>query len=392
MSAGAVAMVRPAPGMRGGSVDHVAPENVTPGLLAEWRGIAAQASEDNAFFWPDFVLSAARHLGQGPHVATVRDAAGRLVALAPVTRTRLGRIAPAVRTWAHDYAPLGVPLVDPDGLGANSAAFLEGVAGGASLIVPDLPLDGPVAAALVAAADAAGRPVDTVDGHLRAMLRRPPGPVDCRAALSTRRRKEYGRQMRRLAETGSVSGETATEPDIVRARFEEFLALEQAGWKGRAGTALAARAATAAFARSVVAAGADAGAVRIDSIRVGAAPVAMLVSFLAASTAYTWKIAFDEAHARFSPGAQLMLDAPRSLFADARIDRIDSCAVADHPMIDHLWKDRLAVGTLVIGPPGGGMVHRLGLAALRAEIEARQAARRLRTRLSARRRNRETES
>jgi hypothetical protein len=35
-------------------------------------------------------------------------------------------------------------------------------------------------------------------------------------------------------------------------------------------------------------------------------PVAMLVTFIARETAYTWKIAHDEAFARFSPGAQLM--------------------------------------------------------------------------------------
>ena len=109
---------------------------------------------------------------------------------------------------------------------------------------------------------------------------------------------------------------------------------------------------------------------------------------VAGSTAYTWKIAFDEAFRRFSPGAQLMLEAPRSLFSDPNVARIDSCAAADHPMIDHLWKDRLAVGTLVIGPPSGA-IHRLGLAVLRAEVGVRDTARRLRSRLFAGRKHRE---
>ena len=390
VAAGARAVLPPS---TAGTGRHVAllDQATAAGLAGEWRHLADHAAEDNAFFHPDFALAAALHLGEAPRFAAVRDGTGRLVALSPVVQSRLGRIAPALRTWSHDYAPLGVPLVDPKGLGATVAAFLEGIAGRASLIAADLPLDGPVAAALGAAAGASRRPVDTVGAHVRAMLVRPPGGTDCRALLPSRRRKEYARQMRRLAALGPVKVETTADRDEVSARFEEFLTLEAAGWKGRAGTALAATAATAAFAREIVFERSEAGAVRIDSIRVGAHAVAMLVSFVAGTTAYTWKTAYDEAYRRFSPGAQLMLEAPRGLFSDPRVRRIDSCAAADHPMIDHLWKHRLAIGTLVIGPPGGGVVHSLGLAAFKAEIEARHAARRLRSRLAGRR-NRETET
>ena len=53
----------------------------------------------------------------------------------------------------------------------------------------------------------------------------------------------------------------------MRARFEEFLALEQAGWKGRKGTALASSAATAEFARAMLFDLAEAGKARIDSLQ-----------------------------------------------------------------------------------------------------------------------------
>ena len=67
----------------------------------------------------------------------------------------------------------------------------------------------------------------------------------------------------------------------MRARFEEFLALEQAGWKGRQGTALASSAVTAAFSREALFNLAEAGKARIDSLRVGDHPVAILVSLIA---------------------------------------------------------------------------------------------------------------
>jgi CelD/BcsL family acetyltransferase involved in cellulose biosynthesis len=355
-------------------------------LAHEWDGLATRSAEDNIFFAADFALPAIGALGHDVSVATLRNAEGRLIALAPVTRVRLGRVAPAMRIWSHNYGPLGVPLIERGGLDGAAETFVAGLAaGGMSLILPDIQIDGPVAVALTRAAAHAGRPVAVVEAHRRAgLIGRNRRGGDLRAELPTRRRKEFSRQMRRLAELGEVTIESATALDQVAPRFEEFMALETAGWKGKAGTALLSSPGKAAFARAAVRNRARVGGVRIDAMRVAGKPAAMVVSFLAGHTAFTWKIAHDEGLARFSPGAQLMLELPKSMFAGEGVARIDSCAAADHPMIDHLWKDRLAVGTLVIGPPGGGLLHRIGLAAFRAEIAARAIARRLRQRLRAR--------
>src|SRR5258708_5383084 len=80
-------------------------------ISGEWRALAAEAVEDNHFFLPDVVLPATRHFGKDVRVLTVRDGGSALIALMPVTETRLGRIAPALRIWSHHYGPFGVPLV-----------------------------------------------------------------------------------------------------------------------------------------------------------------------------------------------------------------------------------------------------------------------------------------
>lgn len=360
----------------------------------EWAGLAKDAAEQNVFFHPDLALPAMDNLGGNVVAATVRDARGKLIGLAPVTQGRLGRVAPAVRLWSHDYAPLGVPLVDRTEIEEAVTGLIEGIATSErSLIVPDLRLAGPVAAAMLIAAERLRRPVEIVDAHRRAALfRSGEAAEDIRAALPTRRRKEFSRQLRRLADLGPVRFETATGLGPVQAQFEEFLALEAAGWKGEKGTALSSSASTSGFAREIVRNQARNGAARIISLRLGDQAIAMVVCFIAGNTAYTWKIAYDESFARFSPGAQLMLEAPKSLFSDGKVCRIDSCAAADHPMIDHLWKDRLEIGTLVIGPSGGGPLYRLGMASLNGETAARAAARRLLTRIKARKKNRETEA
>ena len=363
----------------------VVPGEAVGGIASEWATLAGRSSGDNVFFSPEFVMPAIEWLGGGSvSVATVAGPNGRLIAVAPFTRTRLGHIAPAVRLWSHKYAPLGLPLVAAGMVDAGVAGLADGLApegSGLSLIVPDLPQDGAVAHALGAIAARQGRQLTLLDDHRRAMLLRPPeGIADLRATMPARRRKELGRQMRRMTDAGGVSAETCTRPDEVRAAFETFLALEQAGWKGKSGTALASSPATADFARAVVANLAAAGRARIDTVRVDGRQAAMVVTFVAGATAWTWKIAHDESFARFSPGVQLMLEAPAHIFSDPRVMRIDSCAVADHPMIDRLWPDRLPVATFVLGPAGGGVLHQLGLAAAKAEIVARANMRHLRGR------------
>jgi CelD/BcsL family acetyltransferase involved in cellulose biosynthesis len=350
--------------------------------VAEWAALAERAAVDNIFFAPEFILPLARHLGGAISLATVR-LGGRLIAAAPIARARLGRLAPAVRLFANDYAPLGAPLVDRDYVVTAAVGLIEGAtAGGRSLVVPDMPLDGPLAEAFAKAARDARRPVTVVGAHQRGALDQTgAGAVAPREGLSARRRREYRRQMLRLADHGVVKFETAQSVDAVTKAFEAFLTLEAAGWKGRRGSALLSDNATAMFARAAVAALAAVGRARIDAIRLAGRPVAMLVTLMAGSTAYSWKIAYDETFARFSPGAQLMLEAGRALLADGPATRIDSCAVADHPMVDHVWKDRVAIGTMIIGPPGGGIIHNAGVAAAKAELSARGLVRRLKQRL-----------
>ena len=86
------------------------------------------------------------------------------------------------------------------------------------------------------------------------------------------------------------------------------------------------------------------GGARVDRLMQDERTLAATITLRTGDTAWFWKIAYDEARARASPGVQLTLDVTESLLADASVARVDSCATADHPMIDHLWRERLALG------------------------------------------------
>jgi hypothetical protein len=80
----------------------------------------------------------------------------------------------------------------------------------------------------------------------------------------------------------------------------------------------------------------------------GERPIAALVTLRSGSTAWCWKIAYDEAFGRFSPGVQLLLDVTQGLLDDRSVTCADSCATAGHPMIDHIWRERLGLADRLV--------------------------------------------
>lgn len=340
--------------------------------------LTARAAEDNPFFTPGILTAARAHLGDARvTVADIADAGGRTIALAPIRPTRLGRLIPAVSVWVHPHGPLGTPLLDAatiDEAAAGLIRFMDGDRPGRAILeFPYLPLAGPVADALRHQAEIAGRPVAVLAAHRRAMLKRAhPDATAFLQTISTKKRRELSRQFRRLGDLGTVTIEHVTDPTRHASALEDFFALEASGWKGKRGTALTLRPREKAFAKAAVA-GAD---TAIHAIRLDGRAVAMLVSFQAGASAVTWKIAYDEAYARFSPGVHVMLEGAVALLSDPVISQIDSIAVANHPMVDPIWPDRLEIGTLVIGPKGGGIRYETGLALARLELALRPIARR----------------
>ncbi len=212
------------------------------------------------------------------------------------------------------------------------------------LLLPFLPEDGPFAAALDAVLRRAQTPTADFNRHRRALL----APAGDRSsyiedALGPRKHKELRRIGRRLADTGAVLFTSAQEPSTVAAALEDFFALEASGWKGRAGTAAAGHEDLHRFIRTAAGGLAAEGKVSVDRILVDGRAIAATIVLRSGDGAWFWKIAYDETFARFSPGFMLTVALTDGLLEDAAIAHTDSCATADHPMIDRVWRERLAL-------------------------------------------------
>ena len=98
----------------------------------------------------------------------------------------------------------------------------------------------------------------------------------------------------------------------------------------------------------------------------------MLANFITPPGAFSFKTTFDERFARFSPGVLLQREN-LDLLARGDIDWCDSCAAADHPMIERIWREKRAMVRVNVAI-GGRLRRTLFRQMLRSET-ARQARR-----------------
>lgn len=322
-----------------------------------WRGLSERAEQPNPFFDPDFVGAAGEHLeGSARHLAVVRTDSHWHAAF-PVREIGVRPFSVLI-TCNHLYCFAGVPLLEvdaPDWVLARM--FRRGV------LLRKL-TEGPVSAAIDRWSSRYGiRYVFSEDR--RAALKRRPQPDYVSAHLSGRRVKEYRRQRRRLAER--LGGElTLVDRSRDPAAVRRFVELEASGWKGGNGTAIASRSGDQQCFQRICADLGSRDELQLLSLEGGGETVAMQVNLVAGETLFSFKVAFDERWAKYSPGALLELDAVDAFHRDRRLGTADSCADPGSSLIDRLWPDRISVRSVYVGPRTlRGRLHRWALRIVR---------------------------
>lgn len=320
----------------------------------QWRALSLRAAEPNGYYLPEWELAvnaSARGRVDAAALGAWRDPS-TLVGLMPVVSMwRAYKIPLPALVSADPYGTLCTPLLDRDLAEQAAAGILQQAraAGAHALVFRATSLDG---AAMKAFADALNRsrirPV-VLQSHVRACLDATGDADDLlREALGAKKLKELRRQRNRLAEHGTVLFDVARTPADVAAAIETFLTLEASGWKGQRGTALSQDDGDVAFIRRATAALAETGQCEIVTLRAGQTPVASAIVLRHRDRAFYFKLGVDECFAKFSPGVQLTLELTRHLCADPAIRLVDSTAAPDHPMINPIWRERLAIGDVLI--------------------------------------------
>lgn len=342
-----------------------------PAFVTAWERLVANAAEPNPFFEPWFLLPSLRQWAARRQVVVKAwYCDGELCGLLPIRRSAdyYSHAMTHATGWLHANAFCGVPLIAAGHEDAFWRALLahfdRNPRRALFLHLPKLAVAGPVHSALDRVIGASDRAHYIVAEECRALLTGNASAAEyLETAMSPKKRKELRRQHNRLAEEGALSFERFDSAESLTTWTDEFLALEAAGWKGAAGSALASAPETAAFFTQALAGAAQARRLERLALRLDGRAIAMLVNLMTAPGAYSFKTAFDEDYARFSPGMLLQLEN-LTLLERPDIQWADSCAVEGHPMIERLWRDkrRMVSRNIAIGGPLRRALFRLLMA------------------------------
>jgi O-antigen/teichoic acid export membrane protein/CelD/BcsL family acetyltransferase involved in cellulose biosynthesis len=350
---------------------------------AAWEDLASRALERNVFCEADFAI-AAKNLKavRNVRLAVTWDASvpGRLLGVTPVVTHRAPPLLAgrASAHWAY-FGALGVPMVDRERASLAIEGLLDGLSenGQSLFLLRFLPETGPTADAVRAAVAFTGRSLTRVESHGRAMLRSGESAESyLTSSLSAKKLKELRRQFRRLGDEAPTAFREAREPAEIAAALERFLDLETQGWKGESRSAMRFHEDQLRFVRELFSGRAAKGEARILELFVGDKVAASGLVLTSGRQAWFYKVAYDEALSRCSPGVQLTLELTNRVLEDPEIDAVDSTAIANHPMIDHIWRERLVLGDWMIALRPGA-TRMLSLAA-RTERARRSARTRIR--------------
>ncbi len=340
-------------------VRSVAGAGLSQPLRDSWAQLAASAAEPNAFAERWFVEPSLRHLTLPLDLKIIEvwnegEERSGLLGLLPVhVPVGYGRIPVRhVQNWTHFHCFLGTPLVRAGREKAFWVAILRHLdeqrwAAG-FLHLKALVEDGPVHRGLVAAASELGRPCHIVHRSERAFLQSTLSPqAYYERTVRKKKRKELKRLSSRLAELGRLEARTLRVAEELEPWCAAFLDLEKSGWKGEAGSALGCSGSTERFFKEAVKGAFHAG--RLDFLRLDldGRPLAMLINFLTPPGSFSFKIAIDEDHARFSPGVLIQLEN-LGVLAREELVWMDSCAAENHPMINSLWAERRRLVRLTV--------------------------------------------
>ena len=366
-------------------------------LAGPWRDLVAEAAEPNVFMEPAVLLAARRAEPQTPIEVLLAwrsgpagsEPAGRQLAAKELAGAwafaATAGVLPRLRAPAAPLAALASPVIRAD--------CVEEVLEGWFRLLTESPLPkiltlkampdkGPIRDAFdrVVARRGCDRMIE--ERRNRAVLRSAlDGPAYLERSLSGSRRRKLRQLRSRLARKGAVAYVRHTDPQAVAAATEDFLALEARGWKGRRGTALASDRRLVAFTRQAVTALAADGLASVTALTLDGRPVSMGVVLRSGRTASTWKIAYNEDAAPFSPGYLLALEDTAAFLADEAVDEVDSCASAEFGIMAEIWRERRAVADVHLDiRPGASLRFRAAMLLLAAAELLPRLRRRLRAR------------
>lgn len=326
---------------------------------AEWRQLIQKSLLCNVFHEPEVLLPAIQFLtsqSSKVRIVLVRNDK-ELIGLFPISIHHSWRGLPIsyVSLWRHPYQFLSTPLVHRRSYTDAIEQFLGWLI--EEVRYPRLFDCGQLSVELCEEREGLIGVLDRL--HLQQALyfeRRPGFFVDNYetferfwAGRSRAFRKKYKQRYRRLSESGTVLIESlpqlgdAGSVEMLNSWIEDFLILEESGWKGREGSAIRSHYKHAQFFVQTLHELYKSDKLHFMRLRVNGRTVAGKTTFTSGSRAFCFKIAYREEFSRSSPGLLLEVEFIREILGSRQFSVVDSCASPNHPLFESIWEDSIGI-------------------------------------------------
>ncbi len=369
--------------MSGGTAGHniawqCAPLNEVSGsafgrdFAAEWQDLNAQPSEANLFQSPAFLMPSLPLLAsQNPVIVTIRE--GDLLIGALILRRDVGYAKLPVTFWRsalHHEQYLGTPLVRAGHEGAFAAglcAWLDQAPRQYCFVILSLiSPDGAIAKAIAQHCAADGRLVSPFAEQTRAAIAPSGrGEINADQLLSSNRRKGLRKARKNLAK--HVGGEekitiqTLAEAADLAAWIEDFLRLENSGWKKEQGSSILSCKHETALYKAIISDAFAAGNLHFSRLCADGQAIAYTLDIAAPPMGFCLKSAIDQDYRKFSPGVLMEYATLAHYLGKSDLALVDSCSAPDNHLLNELWPDRKTIADLAIARKGAfySMIFRI---------------------------------
>ena len=273
----------------------------------------------------------------------------------PLQRVRSYRFAPwsTLELWQHPLCYVCTPLLRQGHTLAVIETLLDwlrkGPSGSPLLRADRVYADSAFSEGLAELCSRQSRPTFLVSTFNRGVIsRREDAATYLKRAVSGLHLKHFRRQERLLKHQGDLELISLTRDDDINEWANMFLSLENSGWKGRDGSAVTCDHASEAFFRELLAGAFTAGKLEIIGLFLDGHPIAINCNLISGDSSFAFKTAFDETHARSSPGMLLALKNVESLHSSPEVKRMDPCTWPDHWWLNRLCLEHRTVIDLYV--------------------------------------------
>lgn len=320
-------------------------------FLPAWDNLVTNAVESNPFYESWSLGQAVKSFGEKANlnfILITADDSGKLIGFFPFVKKYFFHKLPLFHfaLWQYPQDYLCTPLIDKNYTRECFAALFGWVKSQHAACLVRLNLirgDGPFYQALKNYLKEANGKYDETY-FSRAMIDSNI-PVDeyFKQSMSTNSRHEMRRKHNNLEKQGEVKYHDLTPESDLNYWLDNLLELENAGWKGRMGTALKALPGQEEFYREMCRSAFSRGRLMAQMLTLNEKPIAILAEFNSQNEIFGIKTVYDENFSKFSPSAQLIMKAGGGFLSAHEKTTFDSCAEPDQTTFNRLFSERRTI-------------------------------------------------